>query len=661
MSSSKQLKRVLIANRGEICRRIASTAQKLGIETVAIKEKGQFPKAYLAELIDHWIEVENETTSTYLDMDFLITNAVKLQCDAVHPGFGFLSENSDFAARVQYSGLTWIGPSPESIRLMASKSEASRVAEKCGVPTIPGVKKLKIPNMESGDFDALESFTQKSGFPVLLKAAYGGGGKGMRRVTEPEQLKEAAIRAASEAQASFGNGELICEKYIENARHVEVQVLADSYGNVRVLSDRDCSVQRRHQKIIEEAPAPLIDDATRKAMHVAASNLSKEVGYLSAGTVEFILEWDQKKKRCSDFYFLEMNTRLQVEHPVTEEILDLDLVEQQFKIAAGESIASMPLDIAPKGHAIEARIYAENPYNDFFPSPGPVQLFAPLKNSSLRWEIGVDGIDSVSDRFDPMIAKLVATGTDRNLAIQNLKEGLARTHLICESNNIPFLLKVLNSTEFKNVEMTTRWIDQKPQELFEEHALEQTDEHQALLGLSETLLQSNSSSNFLPASRLAQSQQAIFSTSALRSCLLSSEGTTTFNSHDGSIVQFCLSSWPHSQKIDLAVCESKFGKVASVLKGSTRFSRQDRAFYLSEFEKMHQEEGGFLAPVPGKVIKILKAASDQVVKNEVVFVLESMKMEFEVRAENSGKIGVINVSEGDQVASGQALASLEEE
>ena len=363
------MKKLFIANRGEIAARIALSAKKLGIETATIV-KGETKPQFLKGLIDHWIEVEDDTSATYLNEELMISLAKLAGCDAVHPGFGFLSEKASFAKKVNDSGLNWVGPDHTSIEQMASKAQAREIAASAGVPLVPGLENIK-------NNDEITELGKTAGYPLLIKAALGGGGKGMRVVEKEEEILDAIERAKSEALNSFGDDKIIVEKYIQNPRHVEVQVLADKHGQVAILGDRDCSVQRRHQKIVEEAPATNIHPSTREKMHQAAKMLAEKVNYVSAGTVEFLLDASCDETVEQQFYFLEMNTRLQVEHPVTEMIFSIDLVAWQLKIAQNEKLTNEVLNAQPKGHSVEVRLYAEDCLDNSF------QLLEKLTSSSL--------------------------------------------------------------------------------------------------------------------------------------------------------------------------------------------------------------------------------------------------------------------------------------
>ena len=408
------MKKLFIANRGEIAARIAESAKKLGIQTATITAKDKTP-IFLDGLIDNWIKVEDDSSQTYLNEDLMISLAKASGSEAIHPGFGFLSEKASFAKKVEESGLIWVGPSYKSIEEMASKAEAREIAAKAGVPLVPGLE-----NITSND--QIIELGESAGYPLLIKAALGGGGKGMRVVESKEEILNSIDRARSEALNSFGDDKIIVEKYITNPRHVEVQVLADKHGNVAILGDRDCSVQRRHQKIVEEAPATHIHPETRKKMHQAAKQLAEKVNYVSAGTVEFLLDASVDDSVEQKFYFLEMNTRLQVEHPVTEMIFGIDLVSWQLKISEGAKLTEEVLNAKPKGHSVEVRLYAENCLDNFFPAPGKIDFFKPSFKNHARWEIGLDMVDEISPNFDPMIAKQLVSTKQESLQLKVLKK-----------------------------------------------------------------------------------------------------------------------------------------------------------------------------------------------------------------------------------------------
>ena len=676
---SARVQRLFIANRGEIARRIATTARRLRIETVALTDRS-VPPAYLLGVVTQFVHVPEESPALYLDADRMVQLASDAGCDSIHPGFGFLSENAAFARKVLAAGMTWVGPNPDAIVAMASKGTAREHAENAGVPCIAGLNGFPVPEREDGDFSALESFAAKTGYPLLIKAAYGGGGKGMRLVHSAADLRSAALRARSEAISAFGDGSLICEQYLGAPRHVEVQILADRHGQVVAIGDRDCSLQRRHQKIIEEAPAPGLTPQTSTALHQAAVDLARRVAYDSAGTVEFLLDWSESSRHAQlqKFYFLEMNTRLQVEHPVSEEVFGIDLVEWQIRIARGEILPETYASLSPRGHSVEVRIYAEDARQDFFPSPGPIAAFQPAEGPGIRWESGIDPIDLVTGRFDPMIAKLIATGANREIALARLKDALERSFLAGPASNIDLLIELCTS-EFARTPVTTHFLKDHLADL-----LTKIDQRYA------------------PTESLANELLALLEANALGGTSLApvsmDPGAITelaFSSGYGDITHSSAkhmvgghascgfdASWqgsadPHQRaRAGCGLHKTMDGKQTAfwyaVLKsGATRafWVRVNGQTYQREFSRAGASVGSsaassnkdILAPVPGKVIAVKVSAGDQVQAGAPVFVLESMKMEFEVKATRSGCIRTVDVKVGEQVTAGRELATWSED
>ncbi len=664
----KKIRRVFIANRGEIARRIAIGARSLGIE-VAVLYSGEAPPAFLEGLVHHFIKVEEENPALYLNADLMVQFAVQASCDAVHPGFGFLSENASFAAAVESAGLIWIGPSPASIRSMASKAAAREIAQKHQVPTVPGIERLPITD-DGAHLKVVKAFVREHGFPVLLKAAMGGGGKGMRVVRQESELEEAIRRAQSEALNAFGDAALILERYVEFPRHVEVQILGDSHGHVYALGDRDCSVQRRHQKIIEEAPAPGLTDDTRRCMQEAAVRLAQSVQYCSAGTVEFLVDWSPAVRASGQqpFFFLEMNTRLQVEHPVTEQIFNEDLVVWQFRIAAGESIEGR-LNLHAQGHSIELRLYAEDAAQRFLPAPGPVFGFLPAQLPGIRWEMGIDSLDEITTRFDPMIAKLVATGATRSQAIERLIQALQQTVLALPISNIPFLLSILHHPRFTGDQPTTRFIEEQLDSL---HAWIQTLrdrwETQAASAMQQI------ATTFSPAPSLALGPLATLTQHVFQK---PTERKTPLELHVSESVLLTLPQrFPRRRSQvgrglfregggwqSFTYCQGPWngGYVRWIAIEGQPFIRLEQA--EDDLASAHGPSSSHQvnAPVPGKVVKVLIKAGDEVEERQVVLILESMKMEFEVQAVRRGRILSVLVEAGQQVQADELLAQWHQE
>ncbi|WP_119696916.1 acetyl/propionyl/methylcrotonyl-CoA carboxylase subunit alpha [Microbacterium halotolerans] len=449
MLDSRALRKVLIANRGEIAVRIIRAARDAGLGSVAVYAD-QDRDAMHAKLADEAYALDGETSAdTYLQIDKILSVARRSGADAVHPGYGFLAENAGFARAVIRSGLTWIGPSPEAIESLGDKVTARRVAEKVGAPLAPGTP---------GPVDTAEevvAFAEKVGLPIAIKAAYGGGGRGLKVARTIDEVPDMFESATREAIAAFGRGECFVEKYLDKPRHVETQCLADEAGNVVVVSTRDCSLQRRHQKLVEEAPAPFITDEQNTVLYEASKAIMKEVGYVGAGTCEFLIGAD------GTISFLEVNTRLQVEHPVSEEVTGIDLVREQFRIAAGEELGYD--DPAPRGHSIEFRINGEDPGRGFLPQPGPIHVFKTFGGPGIRLDSGVTAGDSVSGAFDSMLAKIIVTGSDRAEALERSRRALEEFEVAGLPTVLPFHRKVVSDPAFTaesgEFGVYTRWIE----------------------------------------------------------------------------------------------------------------------------------------------------------------------------------------------------------
>lgn len=441
------LRKCLIANRGEIAVRIIRACRELGIRTVAVYSDVDAAARHV-QLADEAVAIGEATpASSYLAAEKIIRAAQQTGADAIHPGYGFLSENADFAEMVSAAGLTWVGPPAEAIRKMGVKTTARALMEAAGVPLVPGFQSTDAPD---------ETFAQEAariGYPVMVKAAGGGGGKGIRIVRHPDDLIPALASARREAQKAFGDPRVFLERYIEFGRHIEVQVLADAAGNTVHLFERECSAQRRHQKVIEESPSPLMNAENRAAIGKAGVDAARAIGYVNAGTVEFIATPQ------GEFFFLEMNTRLQVEHPVTEMVTGLDLVQLQLRIAGGESLPFTQADLSQRGHAIECRVYAEDPANSFLPATGKIHRFIAPEAPNVRVDSGIQTGDSVTIHYDPMIAKVIAYGETREAAIARMKAALRQTIVLGVTTNIPFLLSLLEHQAFVRGEVDTTFID----------------------------------------------------------------------------------------------------------------------------------------------------------------------------------------------------------
>ncbi|MFQ6032977.1 MAG: acetyl-CoA carboxylase biotin carboxylase subunit [Candidatus Zixiibacteriota bacterium] len=441
--------KVLIANRGEIAVRIIRACREMGIRTVAVFSEID-RKALHVRFADEAYPIgPAPSAQSYLNMEKIIEVAKRSGAEAIHPGYGFLAENPIFVKLVESEGLTFIGPPSSAVELLGDKVAARKTMKNAGVSIVPGTE------VEIASEDQAISIAEKIGFPILIKAVGGGGGKGMRVVKEETELKEALRGASSEAKSAFADPRVYIEKYLERPRHVEIQILADTYGNVIHLGERECSIQRRHQKVVEESPSPIVDEKMRKAMGEQAITAAKATGYVNAGTMEFLVDQDRK------FYFLESNTRLQVEHPVTEMVTGVDIAKEQIKIASGMKLDYKQEDIRWKGSAIECRIYAEDPDNNFLPSVGMVHSYLEPSGPGVRVDSGLyEGID-ISLYYDPLIAKLLTWGNDRNEAIQRMKRALSEYHISGIATTIPFHIRVMKNEKYQKGEISTHFIEEE--------------------------------------------------------------------------------------------------------------------------------------------------------------------------------------------------------
>lgn len=438
-------KKILIANRGEIAIRVMRTCKRMGISTVAIYSEADKSAPHVKFADEAYLVGGPRVNESYLNMDKILEIAKEAGVEAIHPGYGLLSENAKFAKKCIDSGLVFIGPKPEVIARMGSKIESRKAIEAAGIRSVPGI------THPLSDVDEAVRVADKIGYPVMLKASAGGGGIGMQIANNDVELRQSFEGNQKRATDFFGDGSMYIEKYLENPRHIEIQLLADTMGNTIYLWERECSIQRRHQKVVEEAPSAFIDSDLRKEMGEAAVKVAKAIGYTNAGTIEFLVDIDK------NFYFLEMNTRLQVEHPVTEEITSLDLVEQQLRIAYGEPLMLSQEDVKLLGHAIEVRIYAEDP-KTFFPSPGKISKLSLPRSSNLRHELGIEEDYQVTPYYDPMIAKLIVKGNDRSEAIESLQSALQDYVIEGIKTNIPLLCEIAEHPAFHNGDTTTNFI-----------------------------------------------------------------------------------------------------------------------------------------------------------------------------------------------------------
>lgn len=674
--SKLSIKRVFIANRGEIVRRVAEGAKKLGIQTVCLTSG--VPPNYLLGLIDEFITVSEETVSLYLDQDKILSYATQAKCDAIHPGFGFLAENPDFAAKVEKAKLLWIGPSSKIIRLMADKSKARELAGEMKVPCIKGLNHYS--HSKPSERRKLAEFCEEVSFPLLIKAAFGGGGKGMRIVRTLTELDEKIETASREAKSSFGNDTLVIEEYIEESRHVEVQVIGDKKGQIKILGDRDCSIQRRHQKIIEEAPAYGLSDGLRTKLHEAAYNLASGISYTSCGTVEFLVPWSSKEgsNKSSDFYFLEMNTRLQVEHPVTEEIFSVDIVALQFEVASGLDFSQNFMDKKPSNYSVEARIYLEDPKRNFMPAPNFIAGFLPFKQKGVRWEVGVDTVDKVSNQFDPMIAKIIATARNRKEAFFLLKDTLQKTFLATGPNNLNLLSEIFTDHLFISGAVSTSYLKHNLSRLLGQIEEKEKKSFAYLADISDKSI------NFIESDKAGFSSKISFDLSRVTDLSYSSKAfyspkkldkikenqlvrksiLVNLNYPKECVYYFCF--------LNTLIKKDKTLVHMSLLKkekGEKIYFLGYNGFVLIKTLKVKKWSGQkrdqvnssneIIADVPGKIVKVLIKKREEIKQDQSCFVLESMKMEFEVKSPTSCTVKEVLVKEGEQVESGKILAILD--
>ena len=643
--------RLLIANRGEIARRIIRSAHAMGIATVAVYADGDADAPFVREA-DQGVALRGSSArETYLDAGKILSVVQATGADAVHPGYGFLAENADFARVVIEAGINWIGPSPGAIAAMGDKLSAKRLMEKAGVPQLP-----------SSEFEVGGDITvaaKSIGFPLLVKASAGGGGKGMRVVECEEDLPEALDAARREAAAAFGDDTVFLERWLSSARHIEIQILGDSHGNVVHCFERECSIQRRHQKVIEEAPSPVMDTALRSRMGEAAVTAAKAIEYVSTGTVEFLVEDDE-------FWFLEMNTRLQVEHPVTEAITGLDLVREQLRIAQGESLSISQDALSIQGHAIEARLYAEDPMNDFLPATGQILAWAPSSSTDARFDSGIETGSTVGIEFDPMLAKVIVHAPTRNDAALRLARALETTRLQGVTSNRDFLVAILRSPEFLAGDTTTDFIERV--------APAQRKEASSLLLTQACLAAAMAGqSNTRAAAGVLQTMPSGWRNSRMPPqvvCFQFEEQTLEVQyrfQRDGSFScrvgdtdhRVCLLDWTN-ESITFEVDDRQLtADLKQVLdRWLIHLPGDDlELIELSRFptRKEQATQGGLTAPMPGRVVATNVVAGDEVKAGQLLLILEAMKMEHRITAPSAGVVSEMRVQAQQQVANGELL------
>lgn len=634
---------ILIANRGEIACRIIRTANEMGIKTIAVYEEAD-SNATFVSMSDVAVKLKNG----YLDADEIVDAAKKTGADAIHPGYGFLSENSIFARKVIRNNIIWIGPTPHVIRVMGDKIKAKELAIKAKVPTLEKAESIKD--------------SKQLGFPLLIKAAAGGGGKGMRIVNNKNELKDAVAAAKREAKAGFDDERVFIEKYIKKSRHIEIQILGDQHGNVIHLGERECSIQRRHQKIIEESPSPKLDDELREQIGNAAVKLAKKIKYQSAGTVEFILD-----ENTNEFWFLEVNTRLQVEHPVTEEVTGVDLVRAQINIAKNEYLELKQKDVEFNGHALEVRLYAENPNNDFLPETGKIVCYEPYKNKSIRWDSGVQKGYEVGTNFDPMLSKVISWAPNRTDACLQLATALEKSCIGGVKTNKDFLVECIRHPEFLAGNTTSDFIEiQSPNR--------------------KKVLNDHDKNNLMIAGALWISQTNIKNKNKLR--FIKHSWTNGRLPHQNISFQFENEvhqiKYSYINKESISILEKNVEIISfdnemlecvidDIRSQYQIYRDEDRLFVFDSFNDIQLKvlprfvdpstssiEGGLLAPMPGKISEVLIKKDQKVKAGQSLMIIEAMKMEQTIKSPNAGKISKIMVKKGQQVENGESLLVIDE-
>ena len=655
--------KILIANRGEIACRVIATCQRLGISTVAVYSDAD-RNARHVRLADEAVAIgPAPARESYLRADAILAAARQTGAQAIHPGYGFLSENADFAQACAEAGIVFIGPSAAAIRAMGDKSAAKALMQQAGVPLTPGYH----GDAQAPDF--LRAQADGIGYPVLIKASAGGGGKGMRRVDDSAAFVDALASCQREAQAAFGNAHVLVEKYVERPRHIEIQVFGDSHGNVVYLFERDCSVQRRHQKVLEEAPAPGMTPERRAAMGTAAVNAARAVNYVGAGTVEFIASPD------GDFYFMEMNTRLQVEHPVTECITGTDLVEWQLRVACGEPLPLQQEQLQIHGHALEARLYAEDADRGFLPSTGTLRhLRLPAANAHVRVDAGVEQGDAITPYYDPMIAKLIVWDMDRDAALRRMQQALAECEVVGVTTNAAFLRRLVMTDSFAGAKLDTALIEREQAAL----APPDASAEPALWALAAIAAISTESAATADARDPYSPWQARdgwrLGTQAARRLTLehagalavvdaTAQGEVWSIQHNGHVVlaHGGLTGEQLTLQVDGQLHRARVVRDGGELylfgaHGVRRFTLHDP---VSEADQGVVDAGSLVAPMPGRIVATLVAAGTAVSRGTPLLVLEAMKMEHTLQAPADGTVQGYRVKAGDQVGDGAVLVDFE--
>lgn len=653
-------KRLLIANRGEIALRIMRTARDLGIHTIALYTDLDREAEHVYQADEAYPLIGNSLQETYLNSNQIVEIAKKAHADAIHPGYGFLAENAVFSQLCKDHDIDFVGPDANAIQLMGNKVNAREFAKSIGVPVLEGVV---------GNAEKLISEAEKMQFPLLIKAASGGGGKGMRIVHKKKELRTALEATSREAATYFGDGTVLIERYIQNPRHIEVQVLADKHGSVVHLYERECSIQRRFQKVIEEAPSPTLTPELRKEMGNMAVFLAQEMNYTNAGTVEFLVDEDL------NYYFLEMNTRIQVEHPVTEMITGVDLVEQQLRVASGRKLQMKQEDIQLNGHAIEARIYAEDPERDFIPSPGDISFYKTPKlfEGRLRLDSAVTGACTIHPDYDPMIAKLVVWDENRDLAIEGLHHALHEYEIHGIKNNIMYLHTLLNTNDFKQNKISTHFCQDHADSLLKKMQEEKREIPPVLFHISFALFELNREKSNNVWEEIGYWRQQgkrvrIVDEEIVDIEILKENPYCVQIINDDYVLENLIIGDDHLL-FEFKGARYQFYRSKNS-EGKSFVSCKGIVYELERWSEIQSEinegslsdqlsDGSILAPMPGKVVKIEVVEGQKVTKGDVLIIVEAMKMENSIRAPFDGTIENVFVKEGDQVKNATELMKLE--
>ncbi|OSQ37154.1 acetyl/propionyl/methylcrotonyl-CoA carboxylase subunit alpha [Thalassospira mesophila] len=664
------LRKLLIANRGEIACRVIATAKRMGITTIAVYSDADANALHVQQADEAWHIGGPAPADSYLRTDRLLDVLAKSGADAVHPGYGFLSENAGFADAIAKAGAVFVGPPASAIRAMGSKSEAKKIMAKAGVPLVPGY------HGADQDPDLLAAEADKIGYPVLIKASAGGGGKGMRAVETAADFADALISCKREARSSFGDDHCLIEKLIQHPRHVEIQVFADAHGNAVYLFERDCSLQRRHQKVIEEAPAPNMPEDLRARMGKAAVDAARAIGYQGAGTVEFLLD------ASGDFYFMEMNTRLQVEHPVTEMITGEDLVEWQLRVADGETLPKTQDQLKINGHAFEVRLYAEDPHNDFLPATGKlVHMHMPAASPHVRIDTGVYQGGVVSIHYDPMIAKLIVWDQDRTSALRRLSRALDNVQIVGVTTNTGFLANIARHPAFERAEVETGFIPTYINDLIPAPSLPDND---ALCFAALEVLHQRDCESRTYASASTDPWSPWHSTNGWRMnddnhhdiILRHNDDDLTVKVHYRDFGYIC--DLPGGGTVRVEQAHHNNGNITATFDGIRKRAdvrRVGNSLTIFRPGKMDRLEifdpaenaganagaaGNLNAPMPGKIIAVMAKTGDAVTAGDKLVIMEAMKMEHTISAPVSGTVREVYFAVGDQVGDGDELIAIEE-